>query len=522
MSRSFVDAGALRSRDAAARLAGPRRPTGGPSCAGGACAAAPAYEPLHPEFFEAEFRHEWLAEPFAAALRDGSETALRAVLRHEVPDRVVSFEMFTPSFCEELVEELIHYEASGQPVARPNSMNAYGVIVNEIGMRPLIDDLQHRCLLPLTRLLFPVEGSAFNKHHSFMVRYKQGEDLGLDMHHDDSDVTLNVCLGKQFTGATLSFCGGFGAPDHRKHIHTYHHRVGRAVLHLGTHRHGADDIASGERYNLIVWSHGPYRETDAYKQAQRQQGSMHGADAAPDPICLSYTHDPDYGEYRVYPEGKHAKPEARRMHLARFSAQEAAAKAAELKARGTADYGEQSWGAAACKYACAADYARSSGTSYVERGLLSSLQLNEAQCHLKLSEAPQAVELCSRVLERDPSNVKGLYRRALAHAQLTEHGAAMTDLVAAARVEPSNRAVRVELQKCRAAAASERAKEKRLFAAMLGGAGGDSVAVAADAGGRDWDGDTAAKGGGGSGGGGTASGGGSCGSGEVAEDAGPG
>eukprot|EP00965_Chrysotila_dentata_P008799 286842-Pleurochrysis_carterae.AAC.2 len=28
-----------------------------------------------------------------------------------------------------------------------------------------------------------------------MVKYRQDEDLGLDMHHDDSDVTLNVCLG---------------------------------------------------------------------------------------------------------------------------------------------------------------------------------------------------------------------------------------------------------------------------------------------------------------------------------------
>jgi len=561
MTSSFLDSAALRSRDAAAQLAGPRRPAAGAgsSCAGGACAAAPTYEPLHPEFFEAVFRHEWLSEPFAAALRDGSEAALRSVLCHEVPDRVVSFEMFRPSFCEALVEELLHYEACGMPVTRPNSMNAYGVIVNEIGMRPLIDDLQLRHLLPLTRLLFPEEGGGFTKHHSFMVthhepnpnpdpdpadpdpnpdpdpnsnlnpshafvptdivlstptpqvRYKQGEDLGLDMHHDDSDVTLNVCLGRQFTGATLSFCGGFGATDHRKHTHTYHHRVGRAVLHLGTHRHGADDIVSGERYNLIVWSHGPYRETAAYKEAQRRQGSMHGADAAPDPVCLSYTHDPDYGEYRAYPKGRQAKPEARRMHLARFSAQEAAVKAAELKARGTADYGEQSWGAAACKYACAADYAASSGTSYVGHGLLSSLQLNEAQCHLKLSEAPQAVELCSRVLERDPANVKGLYRRALAHAQLAEYGAAMADLVAAARAEPSNRAVRVELDKCRAAASSERAKEKRLFAKMLGGAGGVSAAAAAaaaaDAGGG-WDWDASAKGHGTSGTGGSGSGGG--------------
>ena len=40
-----------------------------------------------------------------------------------------------------------------------------------------------------------------------MVQYKQGEDHGLDMHTDDSDVTFNVCLGRNFTGATLTVCG---------------------------------------------------------------------------------------------------------------------------------------------------------------------------------------------------------------------------------------------------------------------------------------------------------------------------
>ena len=32
-----------------------------------------------------------------------------------------------------------------------------------------------------------------------------GHDLGLDMHTDDSDVTLNVCLGREFTGAGESY-----------------------------------------------------------------------------------------------------------------------------------------------------------------------------------------------------------------------------------------------------------------------------------------------------------------------------
>ena len=82
---------------------------------------------------------------------------------------------------------------------------ADGVILNQIGMRPLLDAFQTQCILPLSKLLFPKEGGEFTSHHSFMVQYKQGEDLGLDMHHDDSDVTLNVCLGKEFTGATLCY-----------------------------------------------------------------------------------------------------------------------------------------------------------------------------------------------------------------------------------------------------------------------------------------------------------------------------
>ena len=139
--------------------------------------------------------------------------------------------MLTSEFCTLLLEELANYEASGLPVRRPNTMNSYGLVMNQIGLKPLLDDLQQSCLLPLSRLLFPGEGSSFDEHHSFMVKYRRGEDTHLDMHHDDSEVTLNVCLGKDFAGATLSFCGQVGGARHRKHSHKYTHSLGRAVVH---------------------------------------------------------------------------------------------------------------------------------------------------------------------------------------------------------------------------------------------------------------------------------------------------
>lgn len=42
--------------------------------------------------------------------------------------RVYRFPVFERGFCEELVEELEHFERSSAPKGRPNTMNHYGVM----------------------------------------------------------------------------------------------------------------------------------------------------------------------------------------------------------------------------------------------------------------------------------------------------------------------------------------------------------------------------------------------------------
>lgn len=41
--------------------------------------------------------------------------------------RVYRFPMFEKSFCDQLLEELEHFEQSAAPKGRPNTMNHYGV-----------------------------------------------------------------------------------------------------------------------------------------------------------------------------------------------------------------------------------------------------------------------------------------------------------------------------------------------------------------------------------------------------------
>jgi hypothetical protein len=270
---------------------------------------ATTYQPLHPLLFMNEHWSSSTAWQFEDILDD----TLLAVLQNnnnsggifqepgdaekfhicrEDTTGVFSFPFFKKSFCDLLVAEIRNYESCDKmPRFRPNSMNRYGVVVNEIGLQPFLNMLCHRVIFPIAHLLLPTftHNNSLDQHHSFVVEYRKGQDTFLDMHSDDSEVTLNVNILDTFQGSSLCFCGMTGDKKHRKHKRSYEHALGRAVLHAGAHRHGALPLTGGERMNLIVWCQSSWA---------RQHGEgvryFHPREEAPDKVCLSRTHDPDF------------------------------------------------------------------------------------------------------------------------------------------------------------------------------------------------------------------------------------
>ena len=116
-------------------------------------------------------------------------------------------------------------------------------------------------------------------------------------HHDASEVTLNVCVGKTFVGGGLRFCGSFGSESHRQELCVLTHSIGRAVMHLGRQRHGADDVDSGERLNLIVWARSStFRAAAAYGHVPPDGYPKAEERGPPSKLCLSRANDPDYIE----------------------------------------------------------------------------------------------------------------------------------------------------------------------------------------------------------------------------------
>lgn len=200
-----------------------------------------------------------------------SSPSLPAGFGKEIAKGVYAFDFMTEEYCQRWIEEIENYERQavekGLPVRRPNSMNNYGLVLNDIGFAPIVDALRRELLQPIMQHLFPTLASQVSSHHTFAVKYKLGEDLDLATHVDKSLITVNLSLGKQFKGGSLYFHGVADQPNAEpppfKGSHEegkcqyceliYDHKPGVAVMHVGRHIHGANQLQEGERVNLIVW-----------------------------------------------------------------------------------------------------------------------------------------------------------------------------------------------------------------------------------------------------------------------------
>ena len=127
------------------------------------------YRPLrkHPALFDANNGWtQWLDPSLMSALAElqttGNTTRLLSLLRVEASghSQAYSLPFVSEEFCDLFLEELDHYHTTGLPISRPNSMNNYGIIVNDIGMKPVLTWLQRTVLHPLAELLYQGDGYA--------------------------------------------------------------------------------------------------------------------------------------------------------------------------------------------------------------------------------------------------------------------------------------------------------------------------------------------------------------------------
>ncbi|KAI3720077.1 hypothetical protein L6452_20987 [Arctium lappa] len=222
------------------------------------------YQPLYRELYTLNpgtFFVQSFLKAFSASDKNRDES-IRSIMSEPIPG-VYTFDMLQPRFCEMLLSEVENFEKwvheTKFRIMRPNTMNKYGAVLDDFGMESMLEKLMEDFVRHISKIFFlDVGGYSLDSHHGFVVEYGMDRDVELGFHVDDSEVTLNVCLGKQFTGGELFFRGvrcekHVNSETHSEEIYDYAHFPGRAVIHRGRHRHGARATTSGHRINLLLW-----------------------------------------------------------------------------------------------------------------------------------------------------------------------------------------------------------------------------------------------------------------------------
>lgn len=234
-----------------------------------------SYQPLHQELYTMD-PAAFFVPTFLEAINDNTEQSFRSIMSEPVPG-IFTFEMLQPHFCELLISEAEHFEKWAYKtklrVMRPNTMNKYGVVLDDFGFQTMLNKFIEDFISPLSKVFYAESGGAtLDSHHGFIVECGLHRDVETEFHVDDSEVTLNVCLGRQFSGGELYFRGmrcdkHLHTISHSEEIFDYSHVPGCAVLHHGRHRHGARATFAGHRFNLLLWCRSSfYREMQKFKR----------------------------------------------------------------------------------------------------------------------------------------------------------------------------------------------------------------------------------------------------------------
>jgi hypothetical protein len=132
---------------------------------------------LDPELFGNVWKECWLEDSFLEIVRAVSAGQTVQELVHkgiidQIHPGIYSFPIFRRETSERILSEAENYQryaaAEGIKIHRPNSMNNYGLVLNLMGMREILTNLQQNYLVVVSRAFFPSEASEFTDHHSFM------------------------------------------------------------------------------------------------------------------------------------------------------------------------------------------------------------------------------------------------------------------------------------------------------------------------------------------------------------------
>ena len=175
-------------------------------------------------------------------------------LLDESVDGAYALEVLAPDFCEALLEAVDGAKADdGAPLPRAN-LDVLGA--SWVADLLLLVGEQVCAVAHPNETLTDASGerAPLDWRHAYVLQYTPAGRSSLVHHTDDSELTVNVGLGRDFDGGDLLLGGVRGTPAEASSlVDRVGPRRGVATIHLGRHLHAVDNVSSGERRVLICW-----------------------------------------------------------------------------------------------------------------------------------------------------------------------------------------------------------------------------------------------------------------------------
>lgn len=192
-------------------------------------------------------RSDWEKAFLTPAIQSRNTDLVIDELGHQGHTNIFQLPLFNDDFCTQLIAKC---EAHGKWGEREwSEYPTNDVWLEDIGFDQIYEDAVLRPhVYPLIAKTWDLGGSPWATEtvegKNFVAKYDTEDQFHLDLHHDDSLVTMVVSLNEEFVGGGTYF--------YRQKMLVTPKR-GTAIFHPGniSHRHGARPVSAGVRYSLV-------------------------------------------------------------------------------------------------------------------------------------------------------------------------------------------------------------------------------------------------------------------------------
>ncbi|WP_271781992.1 hypothetical protein [Aquimarina algiphila] len=163
---------------------------------------------------------------------------------HEVGPDIIEFPLFTPKFCEEIINLC---NKVGWLDNKETGLETICKFLHDIKLHDIYSRVLKEFVYPIWIDFWSLDSSRYSDldHGSYLIKYKKKNRKALNPHHDRSLITMNLRLNEDFLG------GGTKIIGHNKIYEPKN--IGSVICHPGrvTHLHGGCPVEKGTRYVLI-------------------------------------------------------------------------------------------------------------------------------------------------------------------------------------------------------------------------------------------------------------------------------